>query len=430
MDTIYALATPPGKSGVAVIRISGSDAFSLAHRLTGAELTPRHAHFLALKNTRGEVLDEAVVLGFKAPASFTGEDVVELQIHGSRASIQAVSESLRDMGARLAAAGEFTRRALENGKLDMLQVEALADFINSDTEAQRKGALTGYLGRDSAWVDGLRETLVQSMSLVTLSIDFVDEELPDDLMAQIQSGLRGISEELNAEIKRSERSASLKDGFRVAILGRPNVGKSSLLNAIAGREIAIATEIPGTTRDVIEAFVDLDGLPVIFMDTAGIRETADVVEGIGVERAMDAARGADLRVFLYENPDELEDFASVRREGDLIVQSKSDVYGAAGLALSAKSGEGVDALLEHVKSYFAEITAELGRFQHQRQIDALREAYDATDQAFRLSLSGELELDLVAEYLRRAVFALDHLVGRVDVEDMLDVIFSQFCIGK
>ncbi len=428
--TIYALATPPGKSGVAVIRLSGAAAFEIAAKLTGAELKPRHAHFLSLKNHVGEILDEAVVIGFTAPASFTGEDVVELQIHGSPAGIAAVSDELEYLGAILAQPGEFTRRALENGKLDMLQVESLADFINSDTESQRKQSLKGYLGQNTAWVDGIKEKMLQTMSLVTLSIDFSDEELPDDLIAQIQSQLRVLGEQLEIEITRSQRSASLKDGFRVAILGLPNVGKSTLLNTIAGREVAIATEIPGTTRDVIEVFVDLDGLPIIFMDTAGIRETDDLVESIGVERAIAAAENADLRIFLYVEESELSHFEKARSAGDLIVQSKSDLQPSSNLSLSAKTGQGVDELLALVKTHFSELTREMGRFHQKRQIEALEDAAESLRMAHSASLSGELEFDIVAEYLRRAVFALDYLVGRIDVEDMLDVIFSQFCIGK
>ncbi len=428
-DTIYALATPPGKSGVAVIRVSGDQSFSVAYELSGVELTPRHAHFLALKSG-GEIIDEAVVIGFKGPASFTGEDVVEFQIHGSRAGINALARELENNGIRLAEAGEFTRRALENGKLDLIQVEALADFIDSDTEIQRKQSVSGYLGRDSEWISSLRETLVQIMSLVTLSIDFSDEELPHDLVAQVESSLMSLKQNLEGELDRSRRSLSLRSGFRVAVLGKPNVGKSSLVNVIAGREVAIATEIPGTTRDVIEVFVDLNGLPIIFMDTAGLRETDDVVEGIGVNRAQAAAEDADLRIFLYERRSELEEFSSLLKAHDLLVQSKSDLLGESELSVSALSGEGVKSLLDNVATYFSEIAAEPGRFRHQRQIDRLSEALVALDQAYQISNAGEVEFDILAEYLRRAVFSLDHLVGRVDVEDMLDVIFSQFCIGK
>lgn len=429
-DTIYALATPPGKSGVAVLRLSGPRSFEIGTILTGAELEPRRAHFLTLKNSSGEILDEAVVIGFQSPASFTGEDVVELQIHGSRAAISAVSDELKYLGARLAEPGEFTRRALENGKLDMLQVEALADFINSDTEIQRKQSLRGYSGRDSEWVESLRSDLVQVMSLVTLSIDFSDEELPTDLILQIQAQLRAINETLDIELSRSKRTASLKDGYRVAILGQPNVGKSSLLNAIAGREVAIATEIPGTTRDVIEMFVDLKGLPIIFMDTAGIRDTEDKVEAIGVERALAAGKDADLRIVLFEHDREVSQFESVIRDGDIVLQSKSDLHVSDKPSISAKTGNGVDGLLNQVAEYFQSISKDLGRFSHQRQISALESAMASLNIAFDRSLTGEVEFDLLAEDLRQAVFALDHLVGRVDVEDMLDVIFSQFCIGK
>ena len=428
--TIFSLATPAGKSGVAVVRLSGGEAKAIAEKICGPIHEARRAYFRTLRAEDGSELDQALVLWFQGPASFTGEDVVEFQVHGGRAIINGVLARLAGLGASPAVAGEFTRRALENGKLDTLQVEALADFINADTEAQRKLSFRNLKGEAGEWTLALREKLVEAMSLVTASIDFSDEDLPTSLVSSIGESIDNVILALEIEIGKTSRASSLRDGYRVAILGKPNVGKSSLINALAGREVAIATEIAGTTRDVLEVFIDINGLPIILYDTAGLRETEDVVESIGVDRARKTAKDADLRLFLYENIEELDDLGVDVVEGDLVYQAKSDVYGAKAAAISAKTGSGIGELLAELAQTFSDQTLEAGFFGTQRQIAALGNALSSLQDAKSFYDQGESVYELLAESLRQAVHALDVLVGRVDVEDMLDVIFSKFCIGK
>ena len=430
-DVIYALATPPGKSGVAVVRLSGVGVLQIANDLCGNIAAPRHAYYKSITASDGSIIDDAVVLYFKAPASFTGEDVIELQIHGGRAVIAAVISRIAEYpNTRAAEAGEFTRRALENGKLDMLQVEALGDFIEADTELQRKTSLLGLRGTTGDWVSEFREKLVEAMSLVTASIDFSDEDLPENLIKSISYSISDTHTSLTKQLELSKRQQSLRDGFKVAIVGKPNVGKSSLINVLAGRDIAIATDVPGTTRDVLEVFLDLKGFPILLYDTAGLRETDDQVETIGVDRARNAAKNADMRLFLYENAVEIEELGIMPHEHDLCIQSKSDVYGEKELSISTKTEQGIAQLLDHISNHFNDMTRESGFFTHQRQITSLTSALESLDDARRFFDQGEGSYDFLAESLRQSVFSLDRLIGKVDVEDMLDVIFSKFCIGK
>ena len=430
-DVIYALATPPGKSGVAVVRLSGPGSLNIANEICGEISIPRYAYYRSITAQNGDILDDALVLYFKSPASFTGEDVIELQIHGGRAVMSSVLARIDQFSStRAALPGEFTRRALENGKLDMLQVEALGDFIDADTEIQRKQSLIGYRGDVGNWVEALRDQLVEAMSLVTASIDFSDEELPQNLVDSIGNAISLTQNAIDAELAKSRRQSSIRDGFKVAIIGKPNVGKSTLINELTGRDIAIATDIPGTTRDVLEVFMDINGLPIKLYDTAGIRETEDVVENIGVERAKKAAEVADLRIYLFEHKDELIDLSPAPRDHDFIIQSKSDIYSSELMSISAKTGYGISQLIDNIGEFFSDQTLELGKFTHQRQIDALQDALISLIEAKSHFETGEEFFDLLAESLRQSVFSLDRLIGKVDVEDMLDVIFSKFCIGK
>ncbi len=430
-DVIYALATPPGKSGVAVVRLSGEDALQIANDLCGDITKPRHVYYRSILASDETIIDDAVVLYFAAPASFTGEDVIELQIHGGRAVIAAVLSRISEFSnTRVAESGEFTRRALENGKLDMLQVEALGDFIEADTELQRKTSLLGLRGTSGSWVSELRDKLVEAMSLVTASIDFSDEDLPENLKNSISYAISNTHSALSRQLDLSQRQQSLRDGFKIAIVGKPNVGKSSLINVLAGRDIAIATDVPGTTRDVLEVFLDIKGLPILLYDTAGLRDTDDHVESIGVDRARSAAENADMRLFLFENPSEIEELGIIKHDHDLVIQAKSDVYGENGLAISTKTEQGIASLLDQIYNHFEDITRESGYFSHQRQINSLFTALESLSDARNFFDQGEASFDFLAESLRQSVFSLDRLIGKVDVEDMLDVIFSKFCIGK
>jgi len=301
MDTIYAVATARGKAGLATIRISGPRAHHACFVLAGDLPQARYAALRRLTGADGVFLDQALVLVFAGPASFTGEDVVELHLHGSIATTNAVLAALSDIdGLRAALPGEFTRRALENDCLDLAQVEGLSDLIEAETEAQRRQALRVLSGALGAKAEGWRTDLIRAASLLEATIDFADEEVPVDVTPEVSDLLGGVLAELKAESKGALVSERIRDGFEVAIVGPPNVGKSTLLNALAGREAAITSEVAGTTRDVIEVRMDLAGLPVTFLDTAGLRETKDAVEAIGVARALDRAVSADLRVVLTD----------------------------------------------------------------------------------------------------------------------------------
>lgn len=426
MQTIFALATARGKAGVAVIRISGPDAFEVAARLVGQLPDPGGFLLRNVLSASGEVLDRGLVLTFKAPASFTGEDVVELQLHGSVAVVRAVEDAIRATGlARLADAGEFTQRALLNDTLDLTQVEGLGRLIDAETEAQRKVAQASFEGGLSEKAEGWRDSMIRAAALLEASIDFADEDVPVDVVPEVVGLVEALVRDLRDEIEGSIVAERLRDGFEVAILGAPNAGKSTLLNALAGRDIAITSDVAGTTRDVIEARLDVSGLPVTFLDTAGLRATDDTVEKIGVDRAIDRALGADLRILL-ETDDWIEP-PSLADKIDFRYRAKSDLSGGAGI--SGATGEGIPTLLDDVESVLAGRMATVRTAITERQRGGIdRASRSLSDTAEVLSAVGELEI--AAEHVRTGLRALDSVIGRVDVENLLGEIFSRFCIGK
>ncbi|MEL7215774.1 MAG: tRNA uridine-5-carboxymethylaminomethyl(34) synthesis GTPase MnmE [Pseudomonadota bacterium] len=422
-DTIVALATPRGRAGVAVLRVSGPRAFAAAEALGAGGLTPRQASLRTLR--QGDVLDDALVLGFQAPASFTGEDVVEFHTHGAPPVVEAVLRALLDQpGVRAAEPGEFTRRALENNRLDLAQVEGLADLIDAQTEAQRVQALRVMRGGLSERTESWRADIVRAAALITAVLDFADEEVPVDVTPEVRALLAGVHKSLSAELKGAGAAERLREGFEVAIVGPPNAGKSTLLNMLAGRDAAITSEIAGTTRDVIEVRMDLRGLPVTLLDTAGLRDTDDIVEAIGVERAEARARAADLRVFLQVegSPVDLSP-----EPGDIILTAKADLTGE---GISGKTGQGVDALVERIITTLEPRVGEASLLIRERQVRAIADAATAIESAQRWLEQGSEALDLTAEDLRSAARHLDALIGRVDVEDILDDVFKSFCLGK
>lgn len=429
MDTIFALATARGKAGVAVVRLSGPQAFEAGNALCGSLPEPGRAVLRSLR-VGGEVLDRALVLTFAAGHSFTGEAVVEFQLHGSIAVVRAVLGHLGGQtGLRMAEPGEFTRRALENGMLDLTQVEGLADLIEAETEAQRRQAqrvLSGAIGQRA---EGWRKTLVRIAALIEATIDFADEDVPVDVAPEVLALTDGLVAALRRETAAGRGAERVRAGFEVAILGQPNVGKSTLLNALAGREAAITSEFAGTTRDVIEVRMDLQGLPVTLLDTAGIRETADPVEQKGIARALERAEAADLRLFLVEGPEEA--LPLKMQAGDLRVLAKADGDDGRGqLAVSGRTGAGLDRLLQAIGEELGQRLPGDGVMTRARHMAAMRTAIEALESA-RIEVSGGLMLaEIAASDVRRAVAAMDVLVGRLGVEDFLGEIFSSFCIGK
>ncbi|GAA6209711.1 tRNA uridine-5-carboxymethylaminomethyl(34) synthesis GTPase MnmE [Cognatishimia sp. WU-CL00825] len=427
-DTIFALATAPGKAGVAVVRVSGVAVSDVAAALFGDLPKPRFAALRVLKDGQGLRLDQALVLYFPKKNSFTGEQVLELHLHGSVAVVNSVLRALGDMPAlRLAEAGEFTRRALENGCLDLAQVEGLADLIDAETEAQRRQALRVLSGDLGKIADQWRKDLIRAAALIEATIDFADEEVPVDVTPEVTALLSDVTAKLKQEITGVEAAERIRAGFEVAIIGAPNVGKSTLLNALAGRDAAITSEYAGTTRDVIEVRMDLAGLPVTLLDTAGLRETEDHVEGIGIKRAIERAQQADLRVFLVEQGEEPE--LEVQAQ-DIVVTAKADTLQDKAGAVSGKTGLGLSGLIEQVTERLAMMAGRSGIATRERHRLAMLRADESLKSAKSVLQLGSDHYDIAAEELRTAIRALDSIVGRIDVENLLDEIFSSFCIGK
>jgi tRNA modification GTPase len=443
-DTIIALASAAGRAGVAVIRVSGAGADALLDALTAAPPpAPRLASIRVLRRPGGgDFLDEALVLRMPGPHSYTGEDVVELHLHGGTAIVAAVLDAARETGlARLAEPGEFTRRAFEAGRLDMLQVEAVADLIDAETETQRRQAARLYQGEASQRIEGWRQDLLAAFAALEAAIDFPDEaDVPEDIARNAVAPARRLRTDLQRALDQADLFRSAREGVRIAILGPPNAGKSSLLNRLARREAAIVSDLPGTTRDVVEVRIVLAGVPVWVADTAGLREAADRIEAEGVRRALERAEAADLRIWVEAADGTGADGSDVSREtfgrpGDLDVVTKADLGGPAGrpgaIRVSARTGEGLQALEAALSELVAartrsEETPIVTRARHQALVeDALVQVSRALDAADR-----GLGPELVAEDLRLAARSLGRITGAVDVEDILGEIFARFCIGK
>ena len=443
-DTIFALASAPGRAGVAVMRVSGPEAGAMLDRIAGP---PRPAaRMAALRRLRGDdgaVFDTGLVLWFPGPASFTGEDCAELHLHGGPAVIESAARALSAAGARPAEAGEFTRRAFENGKLDLTEAEGLADLIDAETEGQRAQALAQMDGALKRLYAGWRDRLIEILAAIEGEIDFPDEgDVPDALADTAGPPLDDLIAELDAHLDDDRRGEKVREGFTIALIGAPNAGKSSLLNALAKRDAAIVTDIPGTTRDIVEVRQVRAGFPVILADTAGLREAADVVEAEGVRRALARAEDADLRLGLLdvsrETSDALTALSARLRPGDALIANKADLGEADGVqpppevsrfGISAETGAGLDALEAWLDATVAERLGRreapaLSRARHRRGVETARDAL--ADARGRLTDLPEL----AGADAHRAVRALEGLTGRVDVEDVLDRVFSQFCIGK
>lgn len=430
-DSIVALSSGRLPAGIAVIRVSGPQTRFVVETIAGA-VKDRFTTLRRLAAPDGEVIDQGLVLFFPGPGSFTGEDVAEFHVHGSRAVAAKMLETITGFdGVRHAEPGEFTRRAFLNGKLDLVETEALADLVNAETEAQRRFAVRNAEGSQSELYSGWRRRLIHARAMIEAEIDFADEEdVPDSVSEAVWSDVEAMIGEIEHHIEGFKASEIIRDGFEVVILGAPNAGKSSLFNALVRREAAIVTDEPGTTRDLLEVVLDLKGLKVRIIDTAGLRETAGKVETIGIERARTKASGADLVLLL-------EDMVSPLPIGDvptgvplLKVGTKADLgQGRPGydLIISSKDGTGLGSLLNEIGRRASAAVGGAGDIlpSRLRHVDLLRE----TTGFLNAALAGENQ-ELRAEELRLAADRLGRIVGSVDVEDLLDVIFSQFCIGK
>jgi len=443
-DTIYAPATAAGRAAVAVVRISGPRTRQAVRTLAGGVPRPRRASLKSLRGPDGEEIDRALVLFFSGPESYTGEDVAEFHVHGGPSVVGALLESLAALGLRLAEPGEFTRRAFEHGKLDLAQAEGVADLIDAETEAQRRQALEQLGGRLSAVQARWSEALLEALAMLEAAVDFPDEEVPQDVASRARPVLERLVAELDAAAADAERGERVREGFRIALIGAPNAGKSTLLNALAGREAAIVTATPGTTRDIIEVPMVLAGYKVLLADTAGLRETGDEIEAEGVRRARAWAAGADLRLWLVDgSADETPAVPMELRRGDLCLVTKRDAPVRGAGAWAAQQARRLEMSvaeftargpgdLSWLKSTLAERVVEAlagaespaaTRLRHQ---ELLAEAGDR----LRSALGHEEYLELAAEDVRLAARALDRITGRIDPEQVLGRIFSTFCIGK
>lgn len=433
-DTIYALSTGGLPSGVAVIRMSGPHARDTLAAVAGGLPSPRVATLCRFADRKGTTIDRGLALFFPAPASFTGEDCGELHLHGGRAVVAAMlSDLARRPGLRQAEAGEFTRRAFVNGKLDLTGAEGLADLLAAETETQRRLALANAEGGQKALYSGWRESLVRVRAMVEADLDFSDEaDVGGVASAGIGNDLAALSREIGRHVAGHAAAEIVRDGFRVALVGVPNAGKSSLLNALARREVAIVTEVPGTTRDAIEVALELRGMKVLVTDTAGIRETEDRVERIGVSRALEVAARADLVLELVDVTTQVRGAVplsgAARR---LAIGTKRDLEDSEpegfDFLVSTRTGDGIERLLARMEEEAAAATAACAGIvpTRLRHVELLEETKARIDTALAAAA-----LELKAEELRLASDALGRITGAIDVEDLLDMIFSQFCIGK
>jgi len=440
-DTIFALASGAGRAGIAVFRLSGPASGEALKRLSEAALPPpRYAQRVKIA-WKGERIDDGLALWFKGPASFTGEDVVELHLHGGYAVASALTEALLALRLRPAEPGEFTRRAFEAGKLDLTQAEAIADLVDADTATQRRQALRQMDGALMRLYDDWRERILGALAHIEAEIDFADEDLPEGLAAGARQNIADLAAGMRAHLDDGFRGERVRDGYRIALLGAVNVGKSSLLNRLAGRPAAIVSTMAGTTRDVIEIRLDIEGLPVILADTAGLRESADFIEEEGVKRARERAVDADLRLVVLDGTKlaevDSESLALLAEGRALAVVNKIDLVRKDDIPtqlaespvfpVSAETGEGIDVLLAAIGDMLASsaeavASPPLTRARHRK---AVEEAHAALSRALDEALP-----ELVAEDVRMASRALGRINGRIDVEDVLDAIFRDFCIGK
>jgi tRNA modification GTPase len=433
---------------VAVIRISGPGAGEAVRRLTGRDpAPPRRAAVRTLRDPEGEAIDEALVLWFQAPASFTGEDAAEFQVHGGPAVVQAVSLALAALGLRPAEPGEFTRRAFENGRLELSQAEAVADLVDAETEAQRRQALDQLGGALGRRYEGWRAALLDALAWLEAEIDFPDEDLPEALSARAGAPLRRLGDELAAALE-DMRGEQVREGFRIGLIGAPNAGKSSLINALVERDAAIVTPTPGTTRDVIEAPLVIGGYRVLLADTAGVRETGDLIEQEGVRRARAWAETASLRLWVVDRSGAAgawTEAAGLVRPGDLLVLAKADLAEGTDVAaaheMAVRLGlETVDAStagpggLDQLRRRLAERVsgalagADFPAVTRLRHRQLLSEALGHLERGLDRLTVGDPEL--VAEDVRLAARSLERLSGRIDPDTVLDRVFASFCIGK
>ena len=427
MDTIFALASAPGKAGISIVRLSGPLAINVAEKLTKSKLKEKQPNLRVIYDSDNHFIDQALILIFRKPYSFTGENVVEFHLHGSSAVVSSVIKLLCNFkGLRSAEAGEFTRCALENGKIDLAQVEGLADLIDAETDAQHKQAARIFNGALGEKTKEWRAKLVKAGALLVATLDFADEEVPEEVTPEVEKLINMVLSDLDKEIIGVHTAERIRSGFEVAIVGAPNLGKSTLLNYLVGRDAAITSNVSGTTRDVIEVKLDLRGLPVTILDTAGIRKSDDKVEEIGISRALESSSLSDLRIVLTEDGE--YPVGLKKRDTDIICIAKDDQGNLGGV--SGKTGAGIDRLKNNIWDILNNKAQYVGIATRERHKSSMVNAKMFLGNAVASLRDGPEYYDITAEEIRAATSALDSLIGRIGVEDVLDEVFSSFCLGK
>ena len=427
MDTIFALASAPGKAGISIVRLSGPLAINVAEKLTKSKLKEKQPNLRVIYDSDNRFIDQALIFIFSKPYSFTGENVVEFHLHGSSAVVSSVIKLLGNFkGLRSAEAGEFTRCALENGKIDLAQVEGLADLIDAETDAQHKQAARIFNGALGEKTKEWRAKLVKAGALLVATLDFADEEVPEEVTPEVEKLINMVLSDLDKEIIGVQTAERIRSGFEVAIVGAPNLGKSTLLNYLVGRDAAITSNVSGTTRDVIEVKLDLRGLPVTILDTAGIRKSDDKVEEIGISRALERSSLSDLRIVLTEDGE--YPVGLKKRDTDIICIAKDDQGNRGGV--SGKTGAGIDRLKNNIWDILNDKAQYVGIATRERHKSSMVNAKKFLGNAVVSLRDGPEYYDITAEEIRAATSALDSLIGRIGVEDVLDEVFSSFCLGK
>ena len=442
--TIYALSTGPGVSGIAIIRISGPDTLKVIKLLTNKDVPrPREATLRKIKNIENsELIDEGIILWFPGPESYTGEDMAEIQVHGSKAVIDAIHKNISNIeNCRFAEPGEFTKLAFQNGKIDLLRAESVADLISSETEIQRKQAVKIMSGRSADKFNSLREKLLQILSHVEAKIDFPDEDLPKNILNKIKKDTDEVLKDIEKILNDQKVGERIREGFKIAILGPTNAGKSSLINYLSNRDVAIVSEIAGTTRDVIETHLNIDGYPVIVSDTAGIRESVDEIEKKGIKLSLNRAEEADLKLVVVDakNTDFTDTLKGLLDDNAILVLNKSDllekdidpeINRINHVLISIKNNLNIDKLIQKIKNTLKHkfITSDDILITRERHRQHLKQCVSHLK---RFNQKKEIEdFDIAAEDLRLAVRHLGMIVGKVDIEEILGSIFNDFCIGK
>jgi len=441
IDTIVASATPPGRGGVAIVRISGPNTQSIATKILGHVPKPRYATFSVFRNETGQTIDEGLALFFISPNSFTGEDVLELHCHGGPALVDCIIKSILTEGARMARPGEFSERAFLNDKIDLAQAEAIADLINASSEQAVRASVRTLQGEFSKKINELVEGLIHSRMYIEAAIDFAEEEIDFLKDQRLIDNLVGLMQQLENIQATAMQGSLLREGITAVIAGEPNVGKSSLLNQLSGKESAIVTDIPGTTRDVLREYILIDGMPMHIIDTAGLRESTDKVEQEGIRRAKKEINNADLILHVTEVGESQSEYLSMGVKANrILIQNKIDLTqtsptirqenGLTIISLSAKTGQGIDLLKNHIKSCVGfEPTTEGSFSARRRHLDALARANEFLQFALH-QLKEKRAGELAAEELRQAQLALGEITGEFTSDDLLGKIFSNFCIGK